>query len=1239
MDNGTDPGRDEYPSNGDRPRRTLLNGTHGVSIYHDHLEVVRLDNPSSQERQLEQPLSTRGIVSPLAAIGQNWLVVSCGTAVCIYDLRNLDPVCTFSGAGRVATAFGWHPQQITCLTVGYIDGSVIVWDVKKSGRAHRQFRSTRGACDRIAFKPGNQEIFATSHGCSVVIWSLRHGQQMSITGTGAARDHSTLLAWQPGENADLLAVLLGDALRLYKIGSSAGDNHHISDDSSQSSADHDEATLPISVTKLSATVSYLQWVSSNTILVQHQDQVLLFDYVEHETSVVSIWTCDLQSSTSEVHLHIGEDTARLLAYDEGTVKTYDLPADLVARLTSNGPAEVVTNLDGDYPQMGAVAFNKPKISGLHAVVPSGRASMRPVPIISEMMGPSTLLRTSIQLQRRKARLSRTSTARPQERIEIEGAETPPQIRSMNSSLELPKPNGSDHNSSPMPFLSPSIPARNSPQTVIAPLDESVLELPPLPESFNTAATPLTRLDDDDDSDDEAFVDRLQGSATFLPGGIHVPLPKACGALFAPNGQLLTFFPPKTAAAVVQQDVAISSSNQQPRPQTGANKTTRLFSTFGNLIGDAFVYLTDSESDSSAESFEGTGDQIQWTDIPIQPSSFQSHRSWQARISPIKASFGSPQTSNKINIRIYALDEASIAVNTQQSLAQGYRYLRGQDESGADLCEHNASVADAAGLHDISHIYSLLAMLMEDRVPLQAISEDARSVLVVARRAIALREQDEVLSCRGVEPHGGLFGHLRWAEDAFSRLWLVRAIFDWAERSADVQHLASFAAILAGVDQSVRATEPIIKDTFSAKLASYSVDYELDEYSPPSFTRRSSRPIPMLQPPSTKVSLPVLHESPTKQNRPSNASSRNASQPTTPHVESSSTTPPFSLPSLSRQESRLSASGSASPETNRSSFSAAAKSYAQSITDKFSSYTAYGTSPPTRRAGASVSPGNNELSTSLPSGSWTKSVSFAASSTTAVTNRGSLLSRSFDEQYVEDAYDSDKTVEDNSLPQTPRSGIGEILVVHKNHGLFDDEFSGGAKAPLLPDEVAVKAQLWVQYYAEQLRTWGLWLKAAELEKIMGITGPDLAHMDPSGGEHDYIQPVALKITAQSGICVICTTKLLSTEVLCPVCLHTSHITCFTEYSAALDDEEFRCPAGCDCVCPKLPYVVAEASAPSPERPLFRKKASFTDPMRWRARIEGDDWDRAFSAPSLSAADTSYYGSPATIPGILNTLNRL
>ncbi|KAK4548294.1 hypothetical protein LTR36_010164 [Oleoguttula mirabilis] len=817
--------------------------------------------------------------------------------------------------------------------------------------------------------------------------------------------------------------------------------------------------------------------------------------------------------------------------------------------------------------------------------------MMPVGIARLRAEKGTFAKTSKQMQQR----CRTDSQRSRQTVVTTLADSIPSpvtspSRAMTSSLELPKLQGED-GESPMPFLSPSIPARKpSPNTL--PSIEDSLHLPPL-QSTSFESMPTTAAHDSD-SDDETFAEGMQGSGSFLPGSINVPLPKTCGALFAPNGYLLAFFPPKVRPQNVRDHDNVKSAETEQRAK--ASRVAKLFQTFGNLIADGDVVDSDSDSASLASSINSPAADGLPT-FAMQPASFQSHFSWNARTSPVVSTFSAAADQPKVIVSTYDVGDV---LPSRTAAGEDYRILREEDQTGGDVCMHNAAVAKTAGLRDAAGVWRLVAMLLNGNVPLhmEAGLDEAEDVLAVARRASSMRLADCDIEGLEITEDGFPFRSTRWAEHPLARGWLVRQIFDWAEGQANIQLMACMSAVLAEAKETASTSYDTAQQSMLDMLPTFSHQCGAHAGDRHALIPKA-RNIPVLQKESNPAG--TVSHSPTKLQQISQASSRSTSQPSTPYIDSSSSTPPFQFPAFSRQGNKfsVSGSGSASPEHHRSSFSAAAKHYAQSITDKFA--TSYGTSPPARKFGAS--PGSNEPSSSLPaaSGSWSKSVSFASSPSAA---RGSQRSRSYTHKENEDGYDSDRTIDDNSLPQTPKVGAVSVSLQLPNEGAFSDKLSAGCKLPLLPQDLAAKAVVWRQHYAEHLRCWGLWMQATELEKVFGLIKQDATKPPPTEG----IVPIRA-LGQRKATCSICSAIITKTQQFCPACLHTTHLACLEDYLTSLVGEPYECPTGCGCACADLSFESLELSLGTTDEAAVKtahEKGSFADSRLRHTRLEGNSW---------------------------------
>ncbi|RMY74359.1 hypothetical protein D0862_14127 [Hortaea werneckii] len=1080
--------------------------------------------------------------------------------VSVHDIKGRTTASTLPDTNRAVTSLAWSPHYASIIAIGSIDGSLITCDIDQSQRPLRRWKYGPGPCKSIAWNNLYHDVLATSHEKTIAVWSTRNFRRPQRTlRAGHARFFE--LSWHPSESAKLLSTSDDNVIRVWDLSETLA---FISGDASilENDSDSEDDTIfgepeglrrrafPIAQIPLLKPPRSAQWLGDHGVFVLAEDgrHVVFYSFGSDWEMPHEVWRLKLDIKALTATLQSAEGATMLIAVSMGDVEIHKIPSVIIDNLGGHVHERTQAQLSG---------------TGTHAEQPRSSeddgpdqqrrlSTMNPQSVIHIRKEETSFKETSKQLQARR----RTPKAKEEHKkmpviSSLSGARSSSPATRMTSSLELPKQQDVSTESA-MPFLSPSIPAQEGSLSAIPPLEESV-QLSSLHQinSIQSAQYSATR---DSDSDDETFADALVGSGSYLPGGINVPLPKACGALFAPSGQLVTFFPPK--------------STRQNAPRTGekgamvgnkerskARRAAQLFPTFGNLVSNDDILDSDTSSGYSVTSHSNES-------LPplAMDASMETGHSWQQQ-DPRMASSDPTATGNKVVISTHDIEDF---VPVSKITARDYRVLRGA-ESSSDMCYANGRIAEEVGLEDTASVWRLLALLLEDAVPLDAVSqgqdqESSESILVIAQRS---RRSLQDTSFAGSQ-EASSFGKLRWADHPFAASWLVRRMLQWAEDRADIQMLACVPTILAQASQAVSEVNQTAFESMFTKLATYDPDYLLhsDASKQPPF---KSRPIPFTRSESYQSSR--LQQTPVRTPVVSQTSSGFPSQPPTPQIGSTSSTPPTTFPPLPRPNStRLSTSmsGSASPERYRGSFSAAAKYYAQSITDKFSSY---GSSPPARRFG--TSPSANDLSTSVPTphGSWSKSVSFAsAAASTTGTARNSQLSRSNTDA---DGYDSDKTIDDNSLPQTPKSTNAPVLPKFFNLDSFSDEVSGGgAKSIFLPEDLAAKAVIWQDHYAELLRCWGLWMQAAELEKAAGLARPGVGSDD--GWCHDGVVPVPVP-GSRKAACSICFAVITGVQQLCPECLHTSHLGCLVDYCDFLEGEEaFECPTGCGCDCASLPF---------------------------------------------------------------------
>ncbi|KAF2212216.1 hypothetical protein CERZMDRAFT_97496 [Cercospora zeae-maydis SCOH1-5] len=1108
------------------------------------------------------------------------LAIATGVQILIFDVDSKKVKNVLKGNGRIITSLTWADSKPGILATGAVDGSVCVWSLKQSARPLHHVRSLHSACTHVAFHPKDHELIASCHKGRVSVWTLPSTTPFLVSKPKNA--DISALRWFATDPSRVLAISATGSVSIYDVKRALLNFKSISRGGDGEDRLFrglvDVKYTPASTFELGLHISQATLIGRNGLIVlpRHGHLLYFITFFADKDEATELWRLRLDDLIDCFSLRIRESSVQIVACIGAETQTYDVP---VAVLHGMGWDQSTHN----------------HLSNAHT------GSFDRVEDRSRTMRPEliTFDRLSHSPPPRKPSLHNRAR-RPH--FEAQGHESSPSMRkwntnaqssllpSMTSSLELPKPSvETDEQDSPMPFLSPSIPARRkSMGHAIAPLDIS-LRLPPRA-SFDSMTSTAGH---DSDSDDETFAEHLQGSGSFLPGGVNVPLPRTCGACFGPSGQLTTFFPTRVQPRSQSEGNDMEGYAFETRGRQNS-EVSRLFPTFGNL---PTFYRTDAVSESEGSS-SPTKPARAGPRFSIPTSSFGDTR-WAVKVSQVKTMGSSLQIQQKIRVSVHEVK----SLQSAQWLAYDYRILPEDGESASMLCEENAKFAVGASMDEAAKMWRALAILLEQRSCREsdlAFHEDEATVGSNHQRPALSRNLSLASSYTG-NAVGSDTIKLHWLRHPLGRTWAVGEILRWAERQADVQLLACISSLLINVSE-------VFRSEFTGQKSSSHSQHDCNP-GPNGFSGGGTHlNIPLLRTGTDLTEVSLLDGSPEKPYS-SHTSSRDPSLPTTPYLESSASTPPLASPYFNRHSTRLSASGSASPEHHRGSFSAAAKYYAQTISDRLAGYS---TSPPARKLGSS--PGN-ELSTSLPTatGSWSKSVSFATASDVTCDTRHSLSLPREDE-----VYDSDRTIDELSLPRTPNPTTGVTVRELNGQSFWGEPLASSEAASLMPDHFATKCGIWRSAYAEQLRSWDLLIEAAELENVSDLAGATPSTPNPPTGER--CEP-HLAAQCRGATCCICFCTIKAAKQLCPACLHTTHPKCLEDLMVHLESDNaiFTCPTGCGCQCLEeadVQFVLedgstidgesAEPDAASSLRTQFAKKRSLTDPRLLRERLEGNSW---------------------------------
>lgn len=1213
------------------------NQQYAAYVRQDSIRITSLESSDTFEKRhasfVAQSNKSRPILA-FSSLRTNVFSVSTGPRTTVWDVNEDAPFLTLHDSERAVTSSAWSNHNLDILALGHIDGQISIWNLKHPARPEKILYTGNSQCHLLSWSTSDNPVLAACSGQVLHLWEdclsvepVCHRQSLDYP----PQD----LLWRPGSAKAVLIVSPDGSVEEWEANGSTVEQHALDDLEEGLFGDLEDlqpGNLTLSQRFALQPAAHLLWVGTSGLVTLDRYGRFLQLYRDLRSAECNdtIWSAELSAKADFVTMLREEDAVKVLAIGPGSMESRIIEQDVLGQL---GDMSVGIGQKAEMPPANQVTGSSNSTTQ-HVTSAQSNASeciksssertqtrkwqsdtMRPVPL---SMSKTTQKKHTKHHFRRSADVQIPSRLRPFTSASDKSVSTAQPTQSprqaMASRLEPPR---QDEQESPMPFLSPTIPSRQASTTAIPTLGDDIF-LPP-PENDSFGSLPSTAMNDSD-SDDEAFDgDALKGSGTLMmPGGSNVPLPKSCGAFFSPNGQLVTFFPPKPKTHT--KDVDGLSSSQ---PEERSTKASRLFPVFGNLAVEGNDY-----EDSDIESVDSQ-DSLSASDSP-DPKLFsfptKVNDSWPDRLGPMQGSIhpGSDQQTVVVSVR-----NVNDIIRFRPDIARSYQTSCSTDMDAAKASEANAEVARSAGLENTANIWSLLGLILRHKIePVATLpelhgidgipkrpgrshaqpskesstrdfssAEDLKStntdIISLARQANKHMRNNSVTTSTYSNRAMSWLSSLIHTGPKFGSSWIISEIFSWTESRADVQMLACLSAVLLSTAQPFgsqqKAQTPIFDSRSSLLVSDYFDDSLSHKPSDPRMT-------PVLHADSRDGSF--LTQSPAKQPYSSHVSSRNPSQPTTPYIDSLSSTPPFPFPRLSRSGSRLSASGSASPEHHRSSFGAAAKYYAQSITDKISSY---GTSPPAKRFGTSP---NNELSSSLPGGSWSKSVSFASGVEHVHDSRSSARLA------PEDAYDSDRTIEDVSLPQTPKKPTGRISLTLKNVGAFVPPRKSQNQPqpqPLLSPLLAAKAKIWISHYAERLRLWDLHIKAAELDNIAGLS----VRSPTRQPKHTGIQPDRGPKPLAS--CGVCACKIRGVQHVCPRCLHTTHLACLEGFVRACGGEGMECPTGCGCVCSDLPCeeVVWDDEAGGDEvedapPPTVRKKRSLTDPRVWRAMVQGDSW---------------------------------
>lgn len=330
----------------------------------------------------------------------------------------------------------------------------------------------------------------------------------------------------------------------------------------------------------------------------------------------------------------------------------------------------------------------------------------------------------------------------------------------------------------------------------------------LGEAGESIKSPDGALEDSSDEDEE--VGEFQGQDLGMSSSgllrtvnanVMVPVAKACGAIWAHDGRLVCFFPPKKEKAasflnsmglnevtrlsrndkIFEGFGRLQTNSPGPKNNTGTGTGT------GTATGTGLVPATDDgisdySDDSSVSSSSSSGSSDLLASLPARFPAPQTWRGENLRFQHSRSNDNSQKSTTGFKSasdtppNIISIHNFEHLLPTKRDLAKQYRIFGNR----ADVCAHNAFVAEKSGDHNLAQVWGLVQLILYNQVPLDA-GTDA-DIVTIARRALTdIKRKDSGVDLSYDGPHAKKpadsvqANTIRWGGHPFGGRWLVPAL--------------------------------------------------------------------------------------------------------------------------------------------------------------------------------------------------------------------------------------------------------------------------------------------------------------------------------------------------------------------------------------------------------------------------------------------------------------------------------
>ncbi|KAJ6179872.1 hypothetical protein N7519_010333 [Penicillium mononematosum] len=289
--------------------------------------------------------------------------------------------------------------------------------------------------------------------------------------------------------------------------------------------------------------------------------------------------------------------------------------------------------------------------------------------------------------------------------------------------------------------------------------------------------------------------------------VMVPVAKACGALWANDGRLICFFPPKQK----KDKSAELFENMGFKEMTRWSRGDKVFEGFGRLHTNSpgprgmgtITSTDDGASDDSDDSYSDTSSSSGSSDVLSGlPTRFPAPQTWRSAGSygihrprstdnSQRSTGGGATVKSEAPQNIVSIHDLSDILPVKRELASQYRICG----KGTDVCAHNAAVALDAGCYELAQIWGLIKLILHVRKSPGTLPESGPLQRRIQRKGSRI----------GSLGRDGLYRDLtgsiiRWGDHPLGSHWLVPALFEHFERIGDVQMVAMLSCVLLEANQ-------------------------------------------------------------------------------------------------------------------------------------------------------------------------------------------------------------------------------------------------------------------------------------------------------------------------------------------------------------------------------------------------------------------------------------------------------